>query len=115
MAAFPKRGQIYLVNINPETGVEEDAPVAVVQNDVGNRYAKTVIVALIDEGGEPTFDLEIFLPKEESGLEKDGVIRTDRIFTLDKSTFARSAGRLSAATAAALNEGLSISLGLVGL
>ena len=42
-----KRGEIYYANLSPVIGSEQGGrrPVLIVQNDVGNRYSPTVIVA----------------------------------------------------------------------
>ena len=44
-----KRGEIYYANLSPVIGSEQGGrrPVLIVQNDVGNRYSPTVIVAAI--------------------------------------------------------------------
>ncbi|MBP2632155.1 MAG: ndoA 1, partial [Firmicutes bacterium] len=44
-----KRGDIYYANLSPVVGSEQGGlrPVLVVQNDVGNKYSPTVIVAAI--------------------------------------------------------------------
>lgn len=43
------RGQVYYANLNPVVGSEQggDRPVLILQNNTGNRYANTVIVAAI--------------------------------------------------------------------
>jgi len=112
MASFPKRGEVFLIDINPETGSEEETPVVVIQNNVGNEFARSIICAIVDLDTNPVYDLEIFLSSKESGLASDGIIRADRIFSLDKSRFARRTGSLSSATLSNLNNGLTISLGL---
>ena len=112
MASFPKRGDIYIIDYNPETGMDESRPVVVVQNNVGNEYAKTIIFALIEAGTKPAYDLEIYLPKNESGLESDGIIRLDQLFTLDKNHFIQKSGSAAADTIVQLDKGLQISLGL---
>ena len=44
-----KRGEIYYADLSPVVGSEQGGirPVLVVQNDVGNKYSPTVIVAAI--------------------------------------------------------------------
>ena len=44
-----KRGQIYLADLNPVMGSEQGGirPVVVIQNNVGNRFSPTIIVAAI--------------------------------------------------------------------
>lgn len=44
-----KRGDVYFANLSPTMGSEQVGvrPVLVVQNDTGNKYSPTVIVAAI--------------------------------------------------------------------
>jgi len=44
-----KRGEVYFADLSPVFGSEQGGtrPVLVIQNDVGNRYSPTVIVAAI--------------------------------------------------------------------
>ena len=45
-----KRGEIYYADLSPVVGSEQGGirPVLIVQNDIGNKYSPTVIVAAID-------------------------------------------------------------------
>ena len=44
-----RRGDVFYANLSPVVGSEQGGhrPVLVVQNDVGNRYSPTVIIAAI--------------------------------------------------------------------
>ena len=44
-----KRGDIYYANLSPVIGSEQGGlrPVLIVQNDIGNKYSPTIIVAAI--------------------------------------------------------------------
>lgn len=44
-----KRGEIWLVNFNPSRGSEQKGirPALIIQNDTGNQYASTTIIAEI--------------------------------------------------------------------
>ena len=45
------RGDVYYANLSPVIGSEQGGirPVVIVQNDKGNRYSKTVIVAPVSK------------------------------------------------------------------
>ena len=45
--AFPRRGEVYLVNFDPTVGAEirKTRPALIVQNDTGNRFSDTTIIA----------------------------------------------------------------------
>ena len=44
-----KKGQIYYADLSPVVGSEQGGyrPVLIIQNDIGNKYAPTTIVAII--------------------------------------------------------------------
>ena len=46
---MPKRGEIYYADLSPVVGSEQGGirPVLIVQNDIGNKYSPTIIVAAI--------------------------------------------------------------------
>lgn len=46
---MPSRGEIYFADLDPVLGSEQGGvrPVLIIQNDVGNRYSPTVIVAAV--------------------------------------------------------------------
>ena len=80
-----KRGYIFYADLSPVVGSEQGGtrPVLVVQNDIGNRYSPTVIVAAItsqiDKAKLPTH-VEI---SAEYNL-KDSVILLEQVRTIDK-------------------------------
>ena len=88
-------------------------PVIVVQNDVGNKYSPTVIVAAITSKiNKAKLPTHIELNGSTYGLERNSVVLLEQIRTLDK---ARLIQKLGSATAK-LNEidnALAISLGLL--
>ena len=83
-----RRGDVFYADLNPVVGSEQGGirPVLVVQNDVGNKYSPTVIVAAItsqiDKAKLPT---HVELQSEEYGLEKDSVILLEQLRTIDKA------------------------------
>ena len=56
-----KRGEIYLANLNPSVGSEQSGvrPVLIIQNDIGNIYSNTTIVACMTSHmeGKPKFQV----------------------------------------------------------
>ena len=81
------RGDIYYADLSPVVGSEQGGvrPVLVVQNNVGNRFSPTVIIAAItsqlDKAKLPT---HIELRKDEYNLQKDSVVLLEQLRTLDK-------------------------------
>ncbi len=110
-----RRGDIYTVDLEPVRGSEQGKvrPALVIQNDVGNRYSPTVIVAAITSGGHSRFDVNVVVKAPEGGLANDSLILLNQIRTVDKSRLGRYWGRVSPQTMAAVDEAIKISLGLV--
>lgn len=113
-----KRGDVYYADLNPVVGSEQGGvrPVLVIQNDIGNKYSPTVIVAAItskiDKAKLPT---HIEIRSDESNLEKDSVILLEQIRTIDKRRLQRQVAHLDADIIERVNEALEISLGLIEL
>jgi len=97
-----KRGDIYYASLDPVVGNEtgKTRPVLVVQNDVGNQFSPTTIVAVITEYSEKkaTYPICVVLGRD-SGLKKNSIVNLSQIRTLDKS-------RLTGTKLATLPDGL---------
>ena len=72
-----KRGDIFYADLSPVVGSEQGGirPVLIVQNDVGNKYSPTVIVAAItSQINKAKLPTHIELSANEYGLSKDSVV-----------------------------------------
>lgn len=115
MAQPIRRGDIYTVDLEPVRGSEQgkSRPAVVIQNDLGNRYSPTLIVAAITSNLRPGFDVNVVVSAPEGGLSRDSTVLLNQIRTVDRSRLGRYWGRLSPATMALVDRALLISLGLV--
>ena len=110
-----KRGDIFYADLNPVVGSEQGGmrPVLVIQNDVGNEYSPTTIIAAItsqlDKARLPT---HVELTKELCGLEKNSVILLEQIRTIDKRRLQDKVSTLGTELMSRVNKALEISLGL---
>ena len=83
-----KRGHIHYANLDPVVGREtgKTRPVLVIQNDIGNMYSPTTIVAVITEYSEKKASYPICVAiKKGNGLKKDSVVNLSQIRTIDKN------------------------------
>lgn len=113
-----RRGEIYLANLNPVIGSEQGGtrPVLVIQNDVGNRYSPTTIVAAITSRiKRAKLPTHIEIAGVQYHLERDSVILLEQIRTIDKLRLKQRVAQLDAESMARVNEALEISLGLVDI
>ena len=59
--SFPKRGDIYWVQLDPTVGAEikKTRPAVVVSNDLGNEYSDIIIVAPITSSSKKTYSFTV--------------------------------------------------------
>ena len=113
-----KRGDVFYADLSPVIGSEQGGvrPVLVIQNDIGNKYSPTIIIAAItsqiNKAKLPTH-VEISAP--EYGLPKDSVVLLEQVRTIDKKRLREKIGRFNDEMMAEVNECLKISVGLVEL
>src|SRR3989344_3631625 len=93
---IPKRGEFYLVAFDPAIGAEikKTRPALILQNDIGNRYASTTMVAAITsrKDSEP-YPVNVVVDKPEGGLEVNSMILLDQVRTIDKSRLWKKLGK----------------------
>lgn len=110
-----RRGQIYYVDLNPVYGHEQGGrrPVLVIQNDTGNRFSSTVIVAAItSQVGGRAYPTEARLSAGTAGLDRELLVRLDQIRTLDKRRLERLVGQLDETQMRSVDTALALSVGL---
>jgi len=109
----PRRGEIYEVDWDPARGHEQAGvrPALVVQNDIGNRFSPTTIVAAVtSRPPKKPYPFEIEVPRDV--LPRPSWANCSHLTTIDKKRLGRRMGALSAGQMLALDEALSHSLGI---
>ena len=108
-----KRNEIYYADLNPVIGSEQGGvrPVLVIQNDMGNKYSPTTIVAAITSRQNKA-KLPTHIEIGEEVFEKDSVVLLEQIRTVDKSRLKEYVGKLDNRTMDRVNKAISISVGL---
>ena len=110
-----KRGDVYFVDHAPTKGSEQSGrrPVLVIQNDTGNEYAPTVIIApLTTKRFSKVYPTNVHIQKGTAGLKEHSVVLLSQIRTVDKMRLDRRVGRLPEPLMAQVDEAIKISLGL---
>jgi mRNA interferase MazF len=83
-----KRGEIYWVAFDPVKGSEQGGlrPALVVQNDVGNRFSPTTVVAAITRTIPPRpYPFVVIVEPDESGLPERSVVNCSQLATIQQS------------------------------
>ena len=110
------RGDIYYADLSPVVGSEQGGirPVLVIQNDVGNKYSPTVIIAAItSQLSKAKLPTHIELNKEKYHLLKDSVVLLEQIRTLDKRRLKDKVSSIDNLTMQQVDIAVMISLGIV--
>ena len=113
-----KRGYLYYADLSPVVGSEQGGvrPVLIIQNDIGNKYSPTVIVAAItSQINKAKLPTHIEISAHEYGLNKDSVILLEQIRTKDKKRLREKIGCLDKNMMLKVDNSLQISLGLFTL
>lgn len=113
-----KRGYLYYADLSPVVGSEQGGvrPVLIIQNDIGNKYSPTVIVAAItSQINKAKLPTHIEISAHEYGLNKDSVILLEQIRTIDKKRLREKIGCLDKNMMLKVYNSLQISLGLFTL
>ena len=110
-----KKGDLYFADLSPVTGSEQGGirPVLVVQNDVGNRYSPTIIVAAItSRKNKADLPTHVEIEAGGNGLSKNSTVLMEQLRTIDKTRLKERIGTIDRNLLPEINQALSVSLGI---
>ena len=102
-----------MAELDPVVGSEQGGrrPVLIIQNDVGNLHAPTVIaVPLTGSTRKPTLPTHVSIPSGEGGLWRSSIVLCEQVRTLEKTRLVRRLGALSAQSMRQVEQALFVSL-----
>lgn len=110
MVGEVKKGQIFLADLNPVQGSEQGGvrPVVVIQNNIGNKFSPTVIVAAIT--GKLKKDIPTHVKLNSLGLTKESTVLLEQIRTIDKSRLIERIGKTTDEELKIIEEALRVSV-----
>ncbi len=111
-----KRGDVFFAELSPVVGSEQGGtrPVLVIQNDIGNRFSPTVIIAAITaQIQKAKLPTHVEINAKKYGFERDSVILLEQLRTIDKSRLTDKITQLDDTLMEKVDEALEISVGLV--
>jgi len=108
-----KRGDIYFVDLPAAIGSEQQGcrPCLIVQNDTGNHFSPTVVVAAITSKWKKDLPTHQMLP-DSCGLTIPSYVLLEQLRTIDKVRLQHYVGRLDNATMRGVDRALAVSMGL---
>lgn len=110
-----KRGDIFYADLSPVVGSEQGGqrPVLIVQNDIGNHFSTTVIVAPITTHSQKKpMPTHVSLTAEVTGIPRNSVVLLEQVRTIDKQRLMDRIDHLDASVMKKVNRGLRVSLSL---
>ncbi len=111
-----ERGEIWWVDPGPGvgSGPAKRRPVLVIQSDAYNRSAlATVVVAVITSNtSRASLASNVFLASGVTGLQRDSVVNTTQLYTLDRDELTDRVGFVAGDLMAQVDQGLRRVLGL---
>lgn len=111
-----KRGDVFFADLSPVVGSEQGGfrPVLIIQNNIGNRFSPTVIVAAITaQIQKAKLPTHVEVASSDYGLERDSVVLLEQIRTIDKQRLTEKITHLNDELMQKVDESLQISLGLI--
>lgn len=111
-----KRGDVFFADLSPVVGSEQGGtrPVLILQNDIGNRFSPTVIVAAITaQIQKAKLPTHVEIDAKKYGFERNSVILLEQLRTIDKSRLTDRITQLDDELMEKVDVALEISLGLL--
>ena len=111
-----KRGDVFFADLSPVIGSEQGGirPVLIIQNDIGNRFSPTVIVAAITaQIQKAKLPTHVELDADVHGFDRDSVVLLEQIRTIDKQRLTDKITHLDDDTMRKVDDALLISTGLI--
>ena len=105
-----------LCRSGPGIGSEQEGyrPVLILQNNTGNKYSPTVIVAAISSKVDAKAKLPThYLLQAENGLELPSLVLLEQLRTIDKKRLGAYIGHLEEKHIRKINHALAVSVGLI--
>lgn len=114
MSVTIKRGEVWYADLSPIVGSEQGGirPVLILQNDIGNKYSPTTIIAIItSRHTKAKLPTHVWL-SPHSGLRVESMVELEQIRTIDKSRLTEKVGTIHPNEWKAIEYALQISFGM---
>ncbi len=110
-----KRGDIFYADLSPVIGSEQGGvrPVVVVQNDIGNKYSPTTIVAAItSQLNKAKLPTHVNVRAKDVPLPKNSVILLEQLRTIDKKRLREKIGKFDKDVMDEVDAAVKVSLAM---
>ena len=110
-----RKNDVYYADLSPVIGSEQGGvrPVLVLQNNVGNKHAPTIIVAAITSRMKRAkMPTHVPVRMENGRLPKNSIVMLEQIRTIDKVRLINFVGQVTNESALLIDRASLISLGI---
>ncbi len=110
-----KRGDLVLVDLDPTKGSEQGKtrPAVVIQNDIGNKYSPTTIIAPLTSSYDEVYPVNVELKQKDECLDENSIVLLNQIVTVDiEARLMKKLGTVSEDKMKEIDTAIKISLGL---
>ena len=110
-----RKGDIFYADLSQVIGSEQGGirPVVILQNDIGNRFSQTTIVAIITSKlTKAKMPTHICIDAEQYGLNKKSIILVEQIRTIDKRRIKEKLGKLNQEDIKKIDKAILVSFGI---
>lgn len=115
---FVKKGDIFYANLGVENVIGNEQrgvrPILVIQNDVGNKYSNTIVVASLTSQIKKDIPTHVLLEGRYKGMQYPSTVLLEQIRTIDKSRLIKYLDSITRKDMTKVNRALIKSLGLEG-
>ena len=105
-----KKGEMYYADLSPVVGSEQVGirPVIILQNDKGNRYSPTTIIASVTSRRKKKYlptHIQINVPQ----MKRKSVVMLEQVRTIDKGRLLKYIGKVDDSTMQKIDKAVKIS------
>lgn len=115
--SYPKRGEIFIANLNPGFGLEmrKKRPVLIISDNTLNKTSSTVIMIPFSSVIPHYVGPDLVIVESLNGLDKPSIVVTHQIRSIDKSRLIERLGKLPSAKLEDTEKALKLVLGFIRL
>lgn len=108
------RGDIFYANLEPVVGSEQggERPVLIIQNDKGNRFSPTVVIAPITSKVHRKRAMLTHVELHCTDLPKDSMALFEQIRTIDKTRLGSYVGKATDENMLEIDRAIHVSTGM---
>lgn len=113
LETYPKRGQIFIADLNPSLGheIHKKRPVLIISNNTLNRDLPTVVIIPFSSIIPQFIGPDVVLFTSQKGLDKKSALIVNQIRAIDRERLKEKVGSISKGKIKEVEEAIKIVLG----